>query len=107
MPHPPPPLLAFISKGKPIFSASAPACSTFSTLSLPGITGMPAARMVRRAMSLSPMRASTPDGGPMKTILHSSHRAANFAFSERNPYPGWMAPAPVASAAEMIAVMFR
>lgn len=29
--------------------------------------------------------------GPMKVIPFDSHRSTNFAFSDKNPYPGWTA----------------
>ena len=45
--------------------------------------------------------------GPMNPMLHSRHIAANFAFSERNPYPGWIACASQISAAVIIAGMCR
>ncbi len=43
----------------------------------------------------------------MNTISDCSQISANSAFSARNPYPGWMASAPVTSAAAMIRGMFR
>ena len=29
--------------------------------------------------------------GPMNVIPLASHRSTNFAFSDKNPYPGWIA----------------
>ena len=43
----------------------------------------------------------------MKVKPCSSTIAANLAFSDRKPMPGWMASAPVMVAAEMMAGMFR
>jgi hypothetical protein len=38
---------------------------------------------------LSPIRAITSGGGPMKTTSFSAHARANAAFSARKPQPGW------------------
>jgi len=38
----------------------------------------------------------------MKEMRQDVQTSAKSAFSERNPYPGWMASAPVTSAALMI-----
>jgi len=46
-------------------------------------------------------------GGPMKTSPAASSAAAKSGFSERNPYPGWTACAPVLSAAVTTASMSR
>ena len=43
----------------------------------------------------------------MKVMWQSWRISAKYAFSERNPYPGWIASASVISAAETIAEMFR
>ena len=53
-----------------------------------------------RALALSPMRAMFCGRGPMNTRPCSSHISANSAFSLKNPYPGWIASAPVTNAAE-------
>ncbi len=51
------------------------------------------------AADFEPMARIAEAGGPTKTIPAPSHAAANPSFSERNPYPGWIACAPVAFAA--------
>ena len=43
----------------------------------------------------------------MKMMLAFAHASANDAFSERNPYPGWMASAFVRRAAAMTLSMSR
>jgi hypothetical protein len=43
----------------------------------------------------------------MNAIPCWAQRAAKTAFSERNPYPGWIAPASVCSAAWSTASAFR
>ena len=43
----------------------------------------------------------------VKAIFEAAQISANSAFSARNPYPGWIASAPVISAAAMILGMFR
>ena len=47
------------------------------------------------------------DGGPMNVRPACSSAAANSEFSERNPYPGWTAWAPVRRAASTTAGMSR
>lgn len=43
-----------------------------------------------RALVLSPRESMTSGLGPMKTKPASSTFFAKEAFSERNPYPGWI-----------------
>ena len=59
------------------------------------------------ALTLSPMRRIVSARGPMNANPERSTCSAKSAFSERNPYPGWIASASVTSAAEMIAGMLR
>ena len=73
----------------------------------PGTVGTPTSIMVRRAVALSPIARIWSGVGPMKVIPARSQISLNSAFSARNPYPGWMASAPVTSAAAMIRGMFR
>ena len=108
MPRPPPPAEALRITGKPTSRASRAAWLASSSGSwLPGSTGTPAALAVCRALALSPIRRMTSGRGPIQPILHSSSTSAKWAFSARNPYPGWTASAPVISAAEMMLEMFR
>ena len=65
----------------------------------PGTTGTPAARITDRAWALSLIARIAPGGGPTKTRSLSAQACANSACSERKPYPGWMARAPVRFAA--------
>ena len=81
--------------------------SSGSAPSEPGTTGTPALRMASLADTLSPIRRIVAARGPMKTKPELSTRSAKSAFSERKPYPGWMASESVTSAAEMIAGTFR
>ena len=46
-------------------------------------------------------------GGPMKTMPAFSHARAKSTFSERKPYPGWIAWAPVRAAASSTRSMDR
>jgi hypothetical protein len=71
------------------------------------MTGSPMRFIAARVADLSWNRARTSGGGPMKTRPCSLQTSEKSAFSERNPYPGWIACAPLMSAAEMIAGMFR
>ncbi len=43
----------------------------------------------------------------MNSILHERQTSAKCAFSDRNPYPGWIASTSAISAAEMIDLMSR
>jgi len=75
--------------GKPIFFASFIASSADSIGSGdPGRIGTPAAVMVRRASTLSPIILMTSGLGPMNLMLQSSQIFAKVSDSARNPYPG-------------------
>ena len=56
---------------------------------------------------MSPMMRMLSAVGPMNVMPHFSQTSAKTGFSERKPYPGWIASASVSSAAEMMAFMFR
>ena len=86
MPRPPPPAAAFSSTGKPSSAAAARASATLvAAPSVPGTSGTPAARISAFACVLSPIRAITSAGGPMKTRSLSSQAWTNSSFSERKP----------------------
>ena len=57
----------------------------------PGMTGIPARFISRRVCDLSWKSRRTSGGGPMNTRPWSLQTSAKSAFSERNPYPGWIA----------------
>ena len=65
------------------------------------------ATMVRRAAALSPICRICAGVGPMKVSSLFSQISENSAFSARKPYPGWMASAPLISAAAMMRGMLR
>src|SRR5713101_3783456 len=89
-------------------AASFASCSSPSTTpSLPGIVGRPAVFTSRRARSFSPIISMISGRGPIKVISDASQTLAKLAFSERNPYPGWMASTFVISAALITWGMFR
>src|ERR1700693_3724515 len=73
----------------------------------PGTQGMPAAFMCLMADTLSPIMRMVSARGPTKMNPLFSTRSAKSAFSDKKPYPGWMATASVTSAALMMAGMFR
>ena len=77
------------------------ASSSSPASSLPGTTRTPAALTVRFAEILSPIATIAATGGPTKTIPFAAQARASVGFSDRNPYPGWIASAPVARAAAM------
>jgi hypothetical protein len=54
-------------------------------MSLPGVVGTPASRMMRLAVALSPIEAMTVGEGPMNVSPWSRAISANRAFSARNP----------------------
>src|SRR4051812_36201478 len=58
--------------------------------------------MMAFARSLSPIFSMASGVGPMNTRPAASTSRAKDAFSERNPYPGWIASAPQAFATSMI-----
>ncbi len=108
MPLPPPPAAAFSSTGYPARSAASRAAATSLTgPSDPSSTGRPASRAAALAWILSPIRSITSGEGPTKVIPASAQARAKSAFSERNPYPGWMASHPVISAAPRTLAMLR
>ncbi len=71
--------------GRPILSAAARACSALVKTPVPGRTGTPAAIMVSRAWTLSPIRRMWSGSGPMNTMLHFCTASANSARSAKNP----------------------
>lgn len=79
-----------------------PSCASSRMPSEPGVTGTPLASAVARAVFLSPMVRMVSAEGPMNLISQDSQISTKRAFSERNPYPGWMASASVISAAAMM-----
>ena len=107
MPLPPPPSLALIITGNPIFFAQIYASSSVLSSGEPGATGMPAFCAAARAAILSPIRRICADVGPIKVIPCLSTISAKSAFSDKKPYPGCMASAPVITAAEIIAGLFK
>ena len=85
MPRPPPPAVALIMTGKPIFFASSKAVSASGMMSEPGVMGTPLATAVARAVALSPIMEMTLAEGPMKVMPEDSQISAKRAFSDRNP----------------------
>ncbi len=68
----------------------------------PGSTGTPAASIIALASVFEPIDAMASGEGPTNVMPAVAQSRANPAFSDRNPYPGWTASAPVARAAAMI-----
>lgn len=81
-------------------AANALASSSEASAPEPGTTGTSLSCATRRALALSPIARMFSGRGPIKVMPCSSHFCANSAFSLRKPYPGWIASAPVTSAAE-------
>src|SRR6266481_318039 len=67
--------------------------SSGSAPSDPGTVGTPALVMACLALTLSPISLMFSGRGPMKTKPERSTFSAKSAFSERKPYPGWIASA--------------
>ena len=61
--------------------------------------GTPAACIACLARVFEPISSIEAGGGPIHTRPAASTARANAAFSARNPYPGWIAPAPELRAA--------
>ena len=87
MPRPPPPAVALMSSGKPIWSASAIASSPSCTGPPHGTTGIPAASASALASIFEPSRRIVSAEGPMNRIELSSQSCANSSLSETNPHP--------------------
>ena len=89
IPFPPPPALAFNITGKPTLLTNFLQCSKDSMIpALPGIQGTPASIIVAFAVALSPILLIISGDAPMNFIPCSSQIFENFAFSDKNPYPG-------------------
>src|SRR5229473_1391725 len=71
------------------------------------LVGGPAVFTSLRARSFSPIISMISGLGPMKVISEASQTLAKLAFSERNPYPGWIASTFVISAALITWGMFK
>ncbi|MBA7637644.1 hypothetical protein ES703_45290 [subsurface metagenome] len=92
MPLPPPPKAAFIITGKPIsLEIFSPSLICETDFLLPGMTGIPASSISFLAQTLSPIFLIISKGGPINSMPFDSHISANWGFSARNPYPGWIA----------------
>jgi hypothetical protein len=78
----------------------------FTGSTVPGRSGRPAFCISSRAVALSPTFSITSGFGPMKVIPSSAQISAKYGSSERKPYPGWIASAPVLSAAPMMLGMW-
>ena len=87
--------------------AAATASPADDSSPLPAIMGTPAARASERAVCLAPNAASCRGVGPTNAIPASSTCRAKSALSDKKPYPGWIAPAPVDLAADSRAGAFR
>ena len=65
---------------------------------MPGTGATWARSAVARALILSPRASMASGEGPTQVIPASMMERAKSASSDRNPYPGWMASAPVVRA---------
>lgn len=70
-------------------------------------TGTPAAAIIFLASIFDPIAVTAATGGPIQISPSSITAAAKEAFSERNPYPGWIASAPADRAAWISSGMER
>ncbi len=93
--------------GKPISAACAAASSASFKTPVPGNSGRPKILAFVRDVTLSPHFIIASGEGPIQVSPHFLHSSANFAFSLRKPYPGWIASAFVTSATAMIAGTLR
>ena len=76
-------------------------------MSVPGVTGTLWAIIVFLAVALSPIFRIASAVGPINFIPWSEQMSTKSARSDINPYPGWIASAPLVRATEIIAGMFR
>src|SRR5215831_18377460 len=107
MPLPPPPAAALIITGKPISPARALASVTERPRFDPGTSGTRAASIAWRARVFDPINSIACAVGPMNLRPAPAQAWANRAFSERKPYPGWIAWAPLRRATSRIVVTLR
>ncbi|MNI26352.1 hypothetical protein D3C73_800460 [compost metagenome] len=85
MPIPPPPAVLFKMTGYPIDDASATASFTLEISGVPGRSGTPALIAISLASCFNPNITICSGVGPINTIPHLLHAAANSAFSLKNP----------------------
>ncbi len=78
-----------------------------STSDRPGTPDTPARSAARREEILSPITSIASGGGPMNVTPRSVMARAKSAFSEKNPYPGWSASAPLRSMTSRMASVLR
>ena len=94
--------------GYPTASAASSASSGVARgRSEPGEMGRPASLKTAFERSLSPDTVMAPSGGPTKTMSASSQARTNRGFSDRKPYPGWMASASAFRAVDTMASTSR
>ena len=79
----------------------------FTPPSDPSITGKPNFFAILFASILSPILEIISALGPINFIPCLFTISENFAFSDKNPYPGWTASAPVKSTADIIDEIFK
>ena len=108
IPLPPPPPAALIKTGYPMFLQIDFASFTdFTPPSEPSITGRPYFFAIFLASILSPIFDIISALGPINFIPCFFTISENFAFSDKKPYPGCIASAPVRSTADMIDEILR
>lgn len=88
-------------------ASSFPLSASITGSLVPGITGIPADIIVFLASCLLPVFSMISESGPINVMLHFSHNDANLLFSERNPKPGCIASACVATVALNILSILR
>ena len=102
IPLPPPPAEAFTITGYPISAAAANASSVSETAPLvPGTHDTPDPSAKALDSILSPITLMACTSGPINARPAFCTASTNSAFSDKNPYPGWIASAPVSSATSM------
>ena len=74
---------------------------------VPGTEATSAVAAAFRDEILSPMISMAAGGGPIQATPRSVMARAKSAFSEKNPYPGWTASAPLRSIASRMASVLR
>ena len=108
MPRPPPPAAAFRMTGKPNSMASFwAACRLWRGSVVPGVVGTPHSTAICLAESLSPIRSSTLEDGPMNLMPASSQARAKSPFSDKKAVAGVDGVGPCFLARAMIRGMSR
>ena len=108
IPFPPPPAVALSIIGYPIsFAIFTASSESLMMSSYPGTVFTPAFKAISLEVILSPIDSIAFESGPIKAMPCAFKYSQNFLFSDRNPYPGCTASAPLTLHASRIFSIIR